>query len=156
VADGVALRIDAADDLPAVMADPAQLDQILVNLLLNASEACGEGGEVASDVGLAETPLADAAIGTLENRRYLCVRVWDNGCGIAPEHRSRIFDPFFTTKFSGRGLGLAVTQRLVRAHGGAIAVESEPGRGTRIDVYLPAIPKAHEGVPRAATSTLSS
>jgi signal transduction histidine kinase/CheY-like chemotaxis protein len=135
----VKFEIDAPVDLPHVLADPSQLDQVLLNLAINAGEACGsEGGTVRIELDLVvilgEVPAT--AIGELSDGRYLRLAFIDDGCGFQVEPASRIFDPFFSTKFSGRGMGLAVTQQIVRAHGGAIAVRSSAA-GTRFEVYLP-------------------
>ena len=124
--------------------DPSQLRQVVMNLLINASDALeGETGEIAlrtgiADVGQAE--LQDAILGTdLEPGRFAFVEVEDSGCGLSPEIREKMFDPFFSTKAQGRGLGLAAVIGIVRWHEGAILVESKPGSGTRIRVMLPAV-----------------
>lgn len=123
---------------PPAWADPQQVVQVLVNLLINASQAI-EPGNVAGHRII-------VAIDTDEERRPR-VRVTDTGIGMTPEVRARIFDPFFTTKRgSGSGLGLAISQRLVTAAGGALSVESEPGRGSTLSLVLPAA----EGQPEAA------
>ena len=129
-------------DLPCVLGDRSQLTQVVMNLLTNAAEALEQpGGEVAVRTGMLEVT-ADAVVlspdGPVERGRYVFVEVEDRGCGMDAETQGRIFDPFFTTKFTGRGLGLASVLGILRAHRGAIEIDSEPGRGTRIRVLLPA------------------
>ena len=136
------LRLNPARDLPAVNADATQLRQIVMNLVINASEAIGErSGIVALTTGLAR--LDQAYLATLHQADdlapgdYVFLEVSDNGCGMDAATLARIFDPFFTTKFTGRGLGLAAVLGIVRGHRGAIKVYSEPGRGTTFRILLP-------------------
>jgi signal transduction histidine kinase len=143
IAANVQLKLDVDDDVPAIEADIAQMQQIVMNLLINAAEAIGsKPGEVfvsVREVSLDEKE-ARARFGTfnLRSGRYVCLLVEDNGCGMSEETRAKIYDPFFTTKFTGRGLGLAAAQGIVRGHGGAISVESTPGTGTTFRVLFPA------------------
>ena len=137
------LEFEFARDLPAVEADPSQMQQIVMNLVLNASEALGEtGGRIrllTQRVELVRGELLDALpAGDLPSGLYACLEVSDNGGGMTPEVRARIFDPFFTTKFTGRGLGLAAVLGIVRSHRGALTVRSRPGEGTTFRIYLPA------------------
>ncbi|OPZ01234.1 MAG: Blue-light-activated protein [candidate division BRC1 bacterium ADurb.BinA364] len=83
------------------------------------------------------------------SRRYACLEVKDNGIGISPENQEKIFDPFYSTKFTGRGLGIPMVLGLVRSHNGAIAVESRPGQGCAIRVYLPAVAQDLSSAPNA-------
>jgi PAS domain S-box-containing protein len=138
------LQYDLADDLPLVNADGAQLRQVVMNLVTNASEAiesrAGEGLILlrTSLVHLGDNDLpAEASSEDLPAGAYVALDVADTGCGMSNEVKARLFDPFFTTKFQGRGLGLAAVQGIVRGHGGALTIESEPGRGTCIRVVLP-------------------
>jgi signal transduction histidine kinase len=110
-----------------VAADEHQLRQALLNLLRNAAEAMPRGGRLR--VAVTEEPSGQAAL-----------VITDTGEGIAPEHLGKVFDPFFSTKDGGTGLGLALTHQIVTEHGGAITVESEPGRGTTFTVRLPILP----------------
>jgi len=130
------------DKLPSFSADPTQIRQIVMNLLINASEAMPEEGGViivrttekritANEVGR-YLPAGVVAPGL-----HIALEVQDNGCGMDAETRARIFDPFFTTKRKGRGLGLAGVMGIVRAHGGGITVESELGRGSLFRVLFP-------------------
>lgn len=128
----VELQLDLADDLPKLAANPDKLRQVLINLLLNAVDAChGEG-----TVRLTARPIADspiAADGCVE------IAVEDTGTGIEEENLHKVFDPFYTTKKRGKGtgLGLAIVDRIVRAHGGHIDVFSIPGERTRFELHWP-------------------
>jgi signal transduction histidine kinase len=121
---GCAIEIVPGDPL-ATRGNPAELEQVLSNLLLNALQASERGGVIR---------VATRAVGD-----RACISVEDHGRGIPPEHRPKIFDPFFTTKGvgEGTGLGLSVSYGIVLDHGGAIEVDSDVGRGTRFDVLLP-------------------
>ena len=138
----VVLRFALAPDLPPVEADATQIRQVVMNLITNASEAIEDrNGMVTVSTGVLEADRAYLS-GTyldesLPEGRYVYLEVSDTGCGMDEETRARIFDPFFTTKFTGRGLGLAAVLGIVRGHGGAIKVYSEPGRGTSVKVLLP-------------------
>ena len=122
----VDLSLDLASDLPTVLADANQIQQVLVNLLLNAADAIGtEGGSIRA----LTRPGPSTSIELL---------LEDSGRGIPPEDLPRIFEPFFTTKGNhGTGLGLAVSWGIVEAHGGVLEVQSEPGRGTCFTLHLP-------------------
>ena len=137
------LKCNFTANLPAFAADAAQIRQIIMNLILNASEAIGErSGVIAVSTGvmqcdrayLSETYLDE----NLPEGLYVYLEVADTGCGMSEETREKIFDPFFTTKFTGRGLGLAAVLGIVRGHKGAIKVYSEPGKGTTFKVLFPA------------------
>jgi two-component system cell cycle sensor histidine kinase/response regulator CckA len=121
-----------------VLADPAQLRQILLNLVLNARDALPQGGEIQISTRSAEFP-SNGEPGKV--RRAVVLAVKDNGCGMDAETCARLFEPFFTTKNPGEGtgLGLATVQRIVNAAGGRITVVSELGSGTLIEVFLPTI-----------------
>jgi PAS domain S-box-containing protein len=116
----------ALDPAPLVLIDPVEVEQIVMNLAINARDAMPNGGTIAISVG----PVED------------CVElvVADEGEGIAPEHQERLFEPFFTTRADGTGLGLATVYGIVTRTGGSIAVESEPGRGTRFRVRMDTVP----------------
>jgi nitrogen-specific signal transduction histidine kinase/CheY-like chemotaxis protein len=143
----VKLLFDLDAALPPVEADTNQLGQIVMNLVANASEAANPDGgriEVRTHSLNADRKLLDACAlgGQLEAGRYACLEVSDNGRGMDTATRDRVFDPFFTTKFTGRGLGLAVVASIIRRHGGALQVESEPQAGSRFRVFLPFAPEA--------------
>ena len=118
-------------------ADPTQLHQILINLILNARDAMPEGGRIVVNVRR-ELPTATFAFGVVDRpETFAHFIVCDEGCGMTPEVRHHIFEPLFTTKKSGTGLGLAVTHQVVRRHGGAIFAESTAGKGSTFHIFLP-------------------
>jgi PAS domain S-box-containing protein len=138
-----ALRLELAPSLPAIDADVTQIRQILLNLVINASEAMEDrGGVIRVATGALQYDrdyLNSLALDEgLPEGYYVFMEVGDTGCGMDDETMKRIFDPFFTTKFSGRGLGLAATLGIVRGHHGAIKVYSEVGVGTNVKILLPA------------------
>ena len=140
----VELRFHLTSGLPTVEADSTQLQQLLMNLVINAAEAIGEDyGTVDVSTGreYLETAALEAGFASqgLQAGEYVYVQVRDNGCGMDEATKAQIFDPFFTTKFTGRGLGLAAALGIVRGHNGSMRVESEPGQGTTFKVYLPAL-----------------
>jgi two-component system cell cycle sensor histidine kinase/response regulator CckA len=140
----VSLELRLAEGLPAVNADAAQLRQILINLVVNASEAIGDrGGLVTIKTGRvrATREFFDQLVFSdqMEEGDYVYLEIADTGCGMDAATLARIFDPFFTTKFTGRGLGLAAVLGIVRGHKGAVKVRSEEGRGSTFTVLLPAI-----------------
>jgi len=136
----VALTFCLGPDLPAIAVDATQIQQLLMNLVLNAAEAIGEGEGSIVVRTRAERVLEDAvsAAGPLTPGRYVVIEVADTGPGIDIEATERIFEPFFTTKAFGRGLGLAAARGIARGHSGAIGVDSAPGHGATFFVYLPA------------------
>lgn len=145
------LRLDLASDIPAVNADGSQLRQVIMNLIMNAAEAVGDNpGEISITTGtmLCDSDHLRAAFHAhdLPSGRYVFVEVEDTGEGMDSETVARIFDPFFTTKFTGRGLGLAAVQGIVRGHSGGIRVTSEIGQGTVFKVVLPASTEPAETV----------
>jgi two-component system sensor histidine kinase HydH len=121
----ITLQADLPADIPAAGIDPDRMKQVFLNLFLNALGAMEDGGRLS--VALAELP-----------GERIRIEIRDTGVGIAPEDLGRIFDPYFTTKPSGAGLGLAIVQKIVDAHGGEIQVESTPGQGTTVTILLPA------------------
>ncbi len=145
VSKKVTLRFDLATDLPAVNADASQLQQIILNLVLNASEAIDKGigvvgvhtGVIECDSEYIETTFSDH---DLSPGKYVTLEVSDTGCGMDKATTQRVFEPFFTSKFTGRGLGLSAVLGIVRGHKGAIRTYSEVGRGTTMKVLLPASP----------------
>ena len=137
----VSYRLDP--DLPNVEADVVQMRQVILNLLTNAAEAIGEHtpGEVHIRTATKQvtTETGDLYPGQeLAPGPYVKLEVQDNGCGMTEETLSKIFDPFFTTKFTGRGLGLAALQGIVRGHHGGIRIASQPGEGTTFTLLVPA------------------
>jgi signal transduction histidine kinase len=129
-------------DLPDALADPGQLRQVLMNLLTNAAEAVGDDGGVirirTCTRACTRAELASPFLPVEQHAgEYVVASISDNGCGMPPETIKRIFDPFFTTKKTGKGLGLAAVLGMVRNHRGSIRIDSDVGRGTTVDVYLP-------------------
>jgi PAS domain S-box-containing protein len=142
VAKGAVLEQRLAPGLPPIEGDATELRQVVMNLILNASDALGEGqGTIGVATGTTEADRAYLAAAYLNDDllpgRYVYLEVADNGCGMDEATRARIFDPFFTTKDVGRGLGLAAVLGIVRGHRGAIAVHSRPGEGTTFRVLFP-------------------
>jgi PAS domain S-box-containing protein len=143
------LDFQPAPALPAVLADTVQLRQIVMNLVINASEALGErDGTVRVSTGTvrmnAEELAKASASPDAKEGEYVWLEVSDTGCGMDADVLKRIFDPFFTTKFTGRGLGLAAVLGIVRGHRGALTVTSTLGKGTCFRVLLPASADAAE------------
>ena len=137
------LDLRLAAGLPPVLADPTQLRQIVMNLVINAADAItARPGliTVTTFTREAGTALLHGALGSpdLPPGPYVGLEVTDNGAGMTPETIARIFEPFFTTKFSGRGLGLSAVLGIVQSHRGALFVESVPGQGSTFRLLLPA------------------
>jgi PAS domain S-box-containing protein len=138
----VQVRMALASGLPPIEADTGQFQQLVMNLVINAAEAVGEGpGTVTISTDLEEVSAQDIARMTfaaeLKPGPHVSLAVRDTGCGMDGETLARIFDPFFTTKFTGRGLGLAAVLGIVRGHSGAVRVHSTPGQGTTFEVLFP-------------------
>jgi signal transduction histidine kinase len=129
-------------EVPALYADPAQLKQVLLNLVINAVQAMPDGGAI--DIGMCAR---EADLHAAVPRLRFCVR--DNGPGIAPEVLPKIFDPFFTTRADGSGLGLAVVKKIALQHGADIQVHSEPGKGTRFELVWPVCAEGRALQPQA-------
>ncbi|HVS86227.1 MAG TPA: response regulator [Gaiellaceae bacterium] len=144
---GVVFRPDRASAV--VEADGTELRQVLVNLVTNASEAFeGAPGTVSVRTGtrrLGALAVRSLVGAELEPGRYAFLEVADQGVGMDAETRDKIFEPYFSTKFTGRGLGLAAALGIVRGHGGALAVETKPGIGTVVTMYLPLSPMRATG-----------
>ncbi|WP_372657631.1 ATP-binding protein [Hydrogenophaga sp.] len=145
------LVVQCDTDDASVQADPTQMQQVLVNLLMNASDAMEGRGTIWLHLRSVDLPAAPGVVvspecATLAEGRYICLTVQDEGPGIAAEHLSRLFDPFFTTKAVGRGtgLGLSVAYGIVARHGGVIGVRSAPGAGACFSLYLPACEPVEE------------
>ena len=136
------LVLDLAPELPAVEADISQLRQVVMNLVINASEALSDtGGEIRIATGLGRPKAARGEVihsFDLPPGNCVCLEISDTGAGMNAATLARIFDPFFTTKFAGRGLGLAAVLGIVRKHRGALVVRSIPNAGTSFRLHLPA------------------
>ncbi|MEI6208053.1 MAG: PAS domain S-box protein [Desulfuromonadales bacterium] len=143
------LRFNLHPNLPPVEADATQMRQIIMNLVINASEAIGDkSGVIAITTGCMDCDksyLKDVWLDeNIGEGLYVYLEIADTGCGMDKDTLARIFDPFFTTKFTGRGLGMAAVLGIVRGHKGAIKVYSEPEKGTSFKVLLPASAKPSE------------
>lgn len=149
IGDDCRLETDLSPDLWPVQADPAQIEQVMVNLVVNARDAMPDGGPIRiatrnasmSEEDVSELPFA------METGLYVLLSVSDTGSGIAPEVRERIYEPFFTTKEigEGTGLGLSTVYGIVKQAGGYVRADSEPGQGTTFEIYLPRVPAAAGG-----------
>ncbi|MBN2081922.1 response regulator [bacterium] len=149
---GVDVRFDLAPDLPHVLADPVQMQQVIMNICLNAGDAIREKQQQLGDPGFCGRikistqhyglDLSQLVHYEVEDEvlpgQFVVLGIEDDGIGMTEQTRRQIFEPFFTTKFAGRGLGLAAVDGIVRNHGGFISVESTPGVGTRFLIHLPA------------------
>jgi CheY-like chemotaxis protein len=136
------LQYEFEPDTPPIDADQAQIRQVVMNLLTNASEAIGDHeGLITIRIGTIRADasyLAGSAGGAVPPPgNYVFLEVVDTGCGMDAETAARIFDPFFTTKFTGRGLGLAATLGIVRSHGGGVRIRTSPGAGSAFTVLFP-------------------
>jgi two-component system, cell cycle sensor histidine kinase and response regulator CckA len=153
----VEMELRLRPDVPQVEGDPAQMRQVIMNLITNASDAMDSGngriilttGSIRADAAY----LANARIGRdAAPGEFVFVEVRDDGCGMDDATVERIFEPFFTTKFTGRGLGLAAVLGIVRRHQGAIQIETAPGQGTTFRVLLPASAAAASPAPKAPSA----
>ena len=113
-------------DLPEILMDASQIEQVLINMMINASQAMQQGGKLVIRTGVNAS------------RKHIYIKIADTGCGIPEENIEKLFDPFFSTKgHKGTGLGLSVSYGIIRSHGGDIEVESKPGKGTTFTITLP-------------------
>jgi len=154
----VSIRYSLDRTLPLIEADASQLQQVVMNLVINASDAIGDNpGTITVRTGVMSAD-ADYLERTFQSQpmkpgTFVTLEVADDGAGMSPETMKRIFEPFFTTKFSGRGLGLSAIQGIIKGHGGGIRVYSEPGKGTTFKLLFPASgaatgPQAAQEVPQ--------
>jgi nitrogen-specific signal transduction histidine kinase/CheY-like chemotaxis protein len=151
----VDIQLDLEAGLPAIEADPGQMQQLVMNLIVNGAEAIGEGNPGAVVIRTEARDLDAEEIrrefpnDPLTPGSYVGIEVRDTGSGMDEATRNRIFDPFFTTKFQGRGLGLAAVSGIVRTQKGAIRVYSTPGRGSSFQILFPAVAaQTADGGPR--------
>jgi len=146
ISKNAVLRFNLQADLPAILADATQIRQVIMNLVINASEAIGTGSGVISLTtgvvavnGVYLSGSGAIVAQEMPDGDYVFLEVADSGCGMSPETQARIFDPFYTTKFAGRGLGLAAVLGIVRGHKGALKLSSAPGQGTTFKLLLPCV-----------------
>jgi two-component system cell cycle sensor histidine kinase/response regulator CckA len=153
------VEYDLMGDLPLVQADVAQMRQLIMNLITNASDALEDrAGTIRVRTGVEQvTTRPDGLYGAapLASGAYAFLEVADDGCGMDEETRARLFEPFFTTKFTGRGLGLSAVQGIVRGHSGGIVLHTAPGRGTTMKVLLPSSDQAPASVQDPASRAAS-
>ena len=138
----IQLNLQLEPTLPMIKADSAQLQQVVMNLLINAAEASrGQTGTVTVKTELRTLGSEDLVTNYVGHQvtpgQYVCLEVRDDGCGMAPETLAKIFDPFFSTKATGRGLGLSAILGIVRSHRGAVSVHSRPNQGTTFTIVVP-------------------
>ncbi|HOP64254.1 MAG TPA: transporter substrate-binding domain-containing protein [Spirochaetota bacterium] len=141
-----ALAFDIGSGIRSVDIDRGQVEQVMQNIILNASQAMPSGGLL--EIGLNNVSIDDNNPHSLLAGEYVAISIKDHGEGIEQKNLKRIFDPYFTTKIEGNGLGLTICHTIIKRHGGAIGVTSQPGEGTVFTIYLPAhsesVPEAKE------------
>jgi PAS domain S-box-containing protein len=151
---GTHLDLQLEESLPAMQGDPSQVHQVVLNLITNAAEALKDGGgRISVRTSLATLDAAGVealrAAEAMRPGRFLMLEVEDDGQGMDEETQARVFDPFFTTKFTGRGLGLAAMQGIVRGHQGGVWLRSAPNEGTTFRVFFPALDRPLGALPPA-------
>jgi CheY-like chemotaxis protein len=156
IGEQIAITFAPAPSLPLIKADPGQLHQIMMNLCVNARDAMPQGGIIfirTSHVCMVPQFVQDHSWSRQGN--FVCIEVRDTGIGITPQIREHIFEPFFTTKEIGKGtgLGLATVYGIVKSHAGLIYVDTEPGRGTSFQIYLPTTQEKEEKQTISAEAT---
>ncbi|MCK5503773.1 MAG: GHKL domain-containing protein, partial [Thermodesulfovibrionia bacterium] len=126
---GIQITKEYEDALPKVDGEKTELQQVILNMITNALDAMTDGGKLTIRTDITK------------DKNNVIMEFIDNGTGIEKEHLGKIFDPFYTTKRPGKGtgLGLSVSYKIIKKHGGNISVESEPGKGTKFTIYLPAV-----------------
>jgi signal transduction histidine kinase/CheY-like chemotaxis protein len=139
------LNLHLGSDLPPINADASQLQQVVMNLITNASESLGEvSGKITITTGVEECDQTRLSLNYLQDDlpdgQYVFLRVADTGCGMNLDTQEKVFEPFFSSKFTGRGLGLSAVLGIIRGHSGAIILESSLGHGTTFEVLFPALP----------------
>ena len=154
IGEHIAIDLRPAPEPICIHADPGMVEQVLVNLCVNARDAMPEGGKLTLCTDVVIVDEAFCHLHDLEQPgRYALLTVTDTGTGIEPEHLQRIFEPFFTTKKEGHGtgLGLSIAYGIVRQHKGSVRVHSDPGRGTIFSIYLPV---SDDGVQASSAASL--
>lgn len=138
VGEHVTLKTNLASDPPLISVSRSQLDQVITNIVLNARDACVNGGEILISTEVVTLRAEQLPRPELPEGDFVCAEISDNGDGMSSEVSSKIFEPFFSTKGSqGTGLGMAVTHGLISQNGGFVSVESEEGVGTAIRIFCP-------------------
>jgi two-component system cell cycle sensor histidine kinase/response regulator CckA len=151
VGTGIEIQVEAAADLPAIEADRGQVEQVILNLAVNARDAMPQGGTLTIETGLAELDERQARMSAVSAGRYVELTVSDTGTGMSADFAAHIFEPLFTTKpvGQGNGLGLATVHAIVTGAGGGISVFSEEGTGTTLRLMFPAAGTAAPAKPTA-------
>lgn len=140
IGEDLKLTVNSSPALSRVCVDPGQINQVLMNLALNARDAMPQGGELTIETRDVDFESKSTTVQTKTRPgRYVLITVADTGCGMTPEVQARIFEPFFSTKGESRGLGLSVVDGIVKQNGGLLTVESRPSVGTTISIYLPTV-----------------
>jgi CheY-like chemotaxis protein len=154
------IKTEVSGDISMIKGDVNQLNQVVMNLIINASEAIGtEQGEV--DVLLtryrviAGKTFKDYRDQVIPAGEYVCLEVTDNGGGMDEETKEKIFEPFYTTKFTGRGLGMSAVLGIIKSHAGALQLFSQLGQGTTFKIYLPALSNEHNVSEKESSSAHS-
>jgi len=153
VSEGIAMSTSLASQLGAIEADASQIEQVIMNLVLNARDAMPTGGRLIIETANEDLGVEQAMEIGIAKGPYVRLSVRDTGCGMDAAVRARIFEPFFTTKELGKGsgLGLSTVFGIVQQSGGAIAVDSEVGRGTTFHVYFPRVEPAAAPIQASGT-----
>ncbi|MDD2850330.1 MAG: PAS domain S-box protein [Desulfuromonadaceae bacterium] len=143
VGSAISLELCLSQDAPKILADKAQIQQVIMNLLTNAAESIEvQPGFVRLSTGIQNCDQACLAASLLDKKpepgRFVFLEISDTGCGMSAETMKRLFDPFFTTKFTGRGLGMSAVMGIMKTHNGALFVQSAPGKGTTFKTLFPA------------------
>ena len=139
IGEQITLSLRLAPDAGSVKTDPSQIEQVIINLALNARDAMPEGGSLTIETDTTRLEVEQAGVfGTIAPGDYAVLRIFDSGCGMSPEILAHAFEPFFTTKDTtrGSGLGLPVVYGIVKQSGGQICVHSEVGKGTSVEIYF--------------------
>jgi len=157
----VTILLDLKRDVPEIKGDTGQIQQIIMNLIINAAEAIGEADGTIR-VGLEKTVVAsdqtstDAFGSSINAGIYSSLVVSDNGCGMDEETQKRIFEPFYTTKFTGRGLGMSAIHGIIKSHEGILQMNSSPGSGTTFKILFPVPVAASDCIPVTSTGSVPS
>lgn len=154
----VEISLDLGSDTLPLFADISQMQQVIMNVIINAAEAIGDQNGVISvrlhTISILDNSLQEDYFGkVIPAGNYAILDVSDTGCGMDEETRKKIFEPFFTTKFAGRGLGMSSILGIIKSHDGVLQLESIPGKGTTISVYLPLHPSSSDMISEAVVDS---